>query len=211
MQSRVEVVPLGEGDAVAFAVHHRPVRGARGDYRITMRHGVSRLRTGRRHTLGIVFHDAAQRSAAIEANSSDLGRPLRACTNEFQKCFRSKDLASSRRCAIASDARPPPACRNGLEWGRGLFDRSPERMPLYTYTCSDHGEFSAWGQMSTSDAPQPCPSCHEPAPRALAHPSVGGRSGDGDAGYGMGACGQGACEMPSMGGGGCCGGGACVH
>jgi hypothetical protein len=58
MQSRPEVVPLRQGDAVAFAVHHRPVRGTRGTYRVNLRHGVSRLRTGQRHTLGIIFHDA---------------------------------------------------------------------------------------------------------------------------------------------------------
>ncbi|MDR3416374.1 MAG: 2OG-Fe(II) oxygenase [Nevskia sp.] len=58
MQSRVEVVPLGLGDAVAFAVHRRPVRGARGSYRVNLRHGVSRIRSGRRHALGIIFHDA---------------------------------------------------------------------------------------------------------------------------------------------------------
>lgn len=58
MQSRAEVVPLRQGDAVVFAVHHRPVRGGRGDYRVNMRHGVSAIRTGRRHTLGIIFHDA---------------------------------------------------------------------------------------------------------------------------------------------------------
>jgi hypothetical protein len=59
MQSRPEVVPLSQGDAVAFAVHHRPVNGTRGTYRVNLRHGVSRLRSGRRHTLGIIFHDAA--------------------------------------------------------------------------------------------------------------------------------------------------------
>jgi uncharacterized protein len=59
MQSRVEVVPLKQGDAVVFAVHHRPADGARGAYRVTMRHGVSRIRTGQRHTMGIIFHDAA--------------------------------------------------------------------------------------------------------------------------------------------------------
>ena len=59
MQSRAEVVPLSRGDAVVFAVHHRPVRGTRGTYRVTQRHGVSRLRSGRRHTLGLIFHDAA--------------------------------------------------------------------------------------------------------------------------------------------------------
>jgi hypothetical protein len=59
MQSRAEVVPLHKGDAVAFAVNDRPVRGTRGDYRVKMRHGVSRLRAGHRHTLGIIFHDAA--------------------------------------------------------------------------------------------------------------------------------------------------------
>jgi hypothetical protein len=58
MQSRPEVVPLKQGDAVVFAVHHRPVQGARGVYRVTMRHGVSRLRSGQRHTIGIIFHDA---------------------------------------------------------------------------------------------------------------------------------------------------------
>ena len=58
MQSRAEVVPLRQGDGVAFAVHHRPVAGSRGTYRVTLRHGVSRLRTGRRHTLGVIFHDA---------------------------------------------------------------------------------------------------------------------------------------------------------
>jgi hypothetical protein len=58
MQSRVEVVPLAQGDGVIFPVHHRPVRGTRGIYRVNMRHGVSRLRSGRRHTLGIIFHDA---------------------------------------------------------------------------------------------------------------------------------------------------------
>jgi len=58
MQSRVEVVPLDRGDCVIFPVRHRPVRGSRGSYRVTMRHGVSRLRSGHRHTLGIIFHDA---------------------------------------------------------------------------------------------------------------------------------------------------------
>jgi hypothetical protein len=58
-QSRAEVVPLRQGDAVAFAVHHRPVQGMRGFYRVNMRHGVSRLLSGRRHTVGIIFHDAS--------------------------------------------------------------------------------------------------------------------------------------------------------
>jgi hypothetical protein len=58
MQSRVEVVPLLQGEGVIFPVHHRPVQGTRGSYRVNMRHGVSRLRSGRRHTLGIIFHDA---------------------------------------------------------------------------------------------------------------------------------------------------------
>jgi hypothetical protein len=58
MQSRPEVVPLRQGDAVVFAVHHRPVRGKRGMYRVNLRHGVSRVRTGHRHTAGIIFHDA---------------------------------------------------------------------------------------------------------------------------------------------------------
>jgi hypothetical protein len=59
MQSRPEIVPLRQGDAVAFAVHHRPLSGKRGVYRVKLRHGVSRLRSGQRHTLGIIFHDAA--------------------------------------------------------------------------------------------------------------------------------------------------------
>jgi hypothetical protein len=58
MQSRAEVVPLSQGDAVVFPVRERPVRGGRGDYRVQMRHGVSRLRAGLRFTLGIIFHDA---------------------------------------------------------------------------------------------------------------------------------------------------------
>jgi hypothetical protein len=58
-QSRAEVVPLGRGDAVVFPVHHRPVEGSRGFYRANLRHGVSRIRSGRRHAVGIIFHDAA--------------------------------------------------------------------------------------------------------------------------------------------------------
>jgi len=58
MQSRAEVVSLLKGDAVAFAVHHRPVRGTKGNYRVNLRHGVSRVRSGMRHTVGIIFHDA---------------------------------------------------------------------------------------------------------------------------------------------------------
>ena len=58
MQSRAEVVPLAKGDGAVFAVNHRPKRGARGFYRVTMRHGASRVRTGRRYTAGVIFHDA---------------------------------------------------------------------------------------------------------------------------------------------------------
>jgi uncharacterized protein len=58
MQSRAEVVSLTRGEAVIFPVHHRPVQGSRGTYRVNMRHGVSRVQSGRRHTLGIIFHDA---------------------------------------------------------------------------------------------------------------------------------------------------------
>lgn len=58
MQSRPEVVPLRQGDLLIFAVHHRPVQGTRGLYRVNLRHGVSRVRSGRRHTVGIIFHDA---------------------------------------------------------------------------------------------------------------------------------------------------------
>jgi hypothetical protein len=57
-QSRVNVVPLSRGDAVIFPVRHRPIRGTRGHYRASIRHGVSRLRSGERYTLGIIFHDA---------------------------------------------------------------------------------------------------------------------------------------------------------
>jgi hypothetical protein len=59
MQSRVAVVPLERGDGVVFAVNFRPVRGARGDFRVTLRHGVSTVLSGRRHTLGVIFHAAA--------------------------------------------------------------------------------------------------------------------------------------------------------
>ncbi|WP_394833325.1 2OG-Fe(II) oxygenase [Pendulispora rubella] len=58
MQSRAEVVPLARGEGVIFPVHHRPVQGTRGIYRVNMRHGVSRLRTGERYTVGVIFHDA---------------------------------------------------------------------------------------------------------------------------------------------------------
>ena len=58
MQSRAAVVSLRQGDAVVFAVHHRPVRGTRGTYRVNLRHGVSEILRGRRHTVGIIFHDA---------------------------------------------------------------------------------------------------------------------------------------------------------
>ena len=58
-QLRAEVVPLGQGEAVIFAVNFRPTRGSRGFYRLAMRHGVSRVRSGSRYTLGIIFHDAA--------------------------------------------------------------------------------------------------------------------------------------------------------
>jgi hypothetical protein len=58
MQSRVEVVPVGQGDAVVWAVRDRPAQGRRGTYRVTMRHGVSRVRSGHRHTAGVIFHDA---------------------------------------------------------------------------------------------------------------------------------------------------------
>ncbi|KQW00285.1 2OG-Fe(II) oxygenase [Rhizobacter sp. Root1221] len=59
MQSRPMVVPLGQGDAVVMAVHHRPVQGTRGPYRVQLRHGVSEVRSGHRHTVGLIFHDAA--------------------------------------------------------------------------------------------------------------------------------------------------------
>lgn len=58
MQSRAEVAPLTQGDLIVFAVHHRPVTGTRGAYRVNLRHGVSRIRSGARHTLGVIFHDA---------------------------------------------------------------------------------------------------------------------------------------------------------
>jgi hypothetical protein len=59
MQSRPEVVRLFQDGAVAFAVHHRPVQGTRGGYRVNMRHGVSRLYSGKRHTMRLIFHDAS--------------------------------------------------------------------------------------------------------------------------------------------------------
>jgi putative FmdB family regulatory protein len=83
-------------------------------------------------------------------------------------------------------------------------------MPLYTYTCRDHGEFAAWGKMSESDAPRPCPSCAAPAPRALAHPAVGGRAGEEGWSAGGSGEGMGAGDGPAMGGGHVCGAG-CMH
>jgi hypothetical protein len=58
-QTRAEVCELRQGDAVMFAVHHRPAQGTRGVYRVNLRHGVSEVRSGERHTLGVIFHDAA--------------------------------------------------------------------------------------------------------------------------------------------------------
>ena len=58
MQSRPMVLPLRKGDALVFAVHRRPVQGTRGVYRVNLRHGVSRVRSGHRHTVGVIFHDA---------------------------------------------------------------------------------------------------------------------------------------------------------
>jgi putative FmdB family regulatory protein len=84
-------------------------------------------------------------------------------------------------------------------------------MPLYTYNCSEHGEFGAWAPMEQSDAPQPCPTCAAGAPRALARPMVAKGDGSGDAGEsGCAAdgCGMGMCGMPS--GGHVCGAG-CTH
>lgn len=69
MQSRVEVVPLQQGDAVVFAVNQRPVQGTRGVYRVAMRHGVSRIRSGMRYTMGVIFHDAG----AADAGAADAG------------------------------------------------------------------------------------------------------------------------------------------
>lgn len=59
MQSRAEVISLSQGEGLVFAVNQRPVQGTRGPYRVALRHGVSRVRSGTRHTLGIIFHDAA--------------------------------------------------------------------------------------------------------------------------------------------------------
>jgi putative FmdB family regulatory protein len=80
-------------------------------------------------------------------------------------------------------------------------------MPLYTYTCKDHGEFAAWGQMSAADQPQPCPSCATPAGRALAHPSIGGKQSAGGDGMSFG----GGDSMPSAPSGGHVCGGGCMH
>lgn len=89
-------------------------------------------------------------------------------------------------------------------------------MPLYTYTCRTHGEFKAWGKMSESDAPMPCPTCSTVSPRALARPMVAKGAGEGggadDLGCGMDGCGMGACGMETAGGDGAhvCGA-DCMH
>ena len=70
-------------------------------------------------------------------------------------------------------------------------------MPLYTYACATHGEFAAWGKLETSGEPQACPSCEQPAPRAMAHPAVGNRSSESDIGCGAAECGQGMCAGPA--------------
>jgi putative FmdB family regulatory protein len=83
-------------------------------------------------------------------------------------------------------------------------------MPLYTYLCSDHGEFSAWGRLATSDAPEACPTCAEPSPRALARPNVStGGEAQAAGECGMGGCGMGACEAPAPSAHMC--GAGCVH
>jgi hypothetical protein len=74
MQSRVMVAPLRKGDGICFAVNNRPVKGTRGTYQVKMRHGVSRLTTGQRHTLGIIFHDAQRPETSIGAGSSGLSQ-----------------------------------------------------------------------------------------------------------------------------------------
>ena len=92
MQSRVEVVPLRRGDGVVFAVNQRPVRGTRGTYRVAMRHGVSRIRSGLRYTMGIIFHDAAPSSKDLDSHEVD------------SKDLDSKDLDSKEQ----DDARALP-------------------------------------------------------------------------------------------------------
>src|SRR3546814_2137358 len=100
MQSRAAVVPLAKGDAVVFAVNARPVRGSRGDYRVTMRHGVSAIRSGRRHTLGIIFHDAAR----SEEHTSELQSLMRISYAVF--CLKKK----KPRCARSVAIRTVPSC-----------------------------------------------------------------------------------------------------
>jgi putative FmdB family regulatory protein len=77
-------------------------------------------------------------------------------------------------------------------------------MPLYTYTCQEHGEFSGWGQMTTSEQPQACPACAAPSPRALARPAVGGHAtGDGGSSSHGQAAGAGPSPMGHVCGAGC--------
>ena len=116
MQSRPEVVPLRQGDAVAFAVHHRPVQGTRGPYRVNLRHGVSRIRSGHRHTVGVIFHDARsecglQLTADLFEAVPDV-RPSREAMAEgavllrgFAKPFESEVIAALREIVAQAPFR----------------------------------------------------------------------------------------------------------
>ena len=142
------IAALGAGDDPGALGGELVVRGER----VQMMAGIERLPAARRFGGG---HAAfASRSVAALRSRSAGGLPKVA-----------HDIALSPRDMRAGTLYPGAATRRGAR-----------AMPLYTYQCDQHGEFSAWGQMSQSEAPQPCPDCERPAPRALAHPAVGSRA-----------------------------------
>src|SRR5262249_50293249 len=130
MQSRVEVVPLEQGDCVIFPVRHRPVRGSRGSYRVTMRHGVSRLRSGHRHTLGIIFQ-APRGGAAARWPRAICSAPFPAAPSSpshLPRAPRSSGDSPNRRPQRSSRRSTPSSPRRrSATWSRRAATRCRSR------------------------------------------------------------------------------------